>query len=103
MQRFFTFFFGFWFLVCLGQPASQQIPAKTSTAKETTKLEAELMAQFKAFAIRKRDYAKKIAKEKKLTPPLAVSRFFKEAIAGDFVEAEKQFKPISKNTRNYRE
>jgi hypothetical protein len=96
MQRFFIFFFGFWFLVCLGQPASQQIPAKTSTAKETTKLEAELMAQFKAFAIRKRDYAKKIAKEKKLTPPLAVSRFFKEAIAGDFVEAEKQFKPISK-------
>ena len=92
MQRFFTFFFGFWFLICLGQPASQQIPAKTSTAK----LEAELMAQFKAFAIRKRDYAKKIAKEKKLTPPLAVSRFFKEAIAGDFVEAEKQFKPISK-------
>ena len=94
MQRFFTFFFGFWFLVYLGQSADKPIPAKTSTPKGTAKFEAELMAQFKAFAIRKREYAKKIAKEKKIAPPPVVWEFFDEANAGNFAKAQKHFKNI---------
>ena len=101
MQRFFTFFFGFWFLVCLGQPASQQIPAKTSTAKETAKLEAELMAQFKAFAIRKRDYAKEIAARNKVKPPEGVWEFFDAVIAGDFAKAQKQYRPLARMSGQY--
>ena len=101
MQRFFTFFFGFWFLVCLGQPASKPIPIKTSTAKETAKLEAELMAQFKAFAIRKRDYAKKIAAEKKVKPPELVWKFFDSAIAGNYAETQKQYRPLALMSGQY--
>jgi hypothetical protein len=98
MQRFCTFFFGFWFLVCLGQSADKPAPAKTSSIKETTELEAKLMAGFKAFAKRKRDYVKRIAKEKKIIPPPVVWEFFDEAMAGDFVKAQKHYKIIQQLT-----
>ena len=82
---------------CFGQPAGQPVPEKKSTAE----LEAKLMAQFKAFAIRKRDYAKKVAAEKQVKPPELVWNFFDSAIAGDFVEAQKQFQPLALMSGQY--
>lgn len=82
---------------CFGQPAGQPVPEKKSTAE----LEAKLMAQFKAFAIRKRDYAKKVAAEKKVKPAELVWKFFDSAIAGDFVEAQKQFQPLALMSGQY--
>ena len=82
---------------CFGQPADQPFPEKKSTAE----LEAKLMAQFKAFAIRKRDYAKKVAAERKVKPPEPVWNFFDSAIAGDFFEAQKQFQPLALMSGQY--
>ena len=82
---------------CFGQPAGQPVPEKKSTAE----LEAKLMAQFKAFAIRKRDYLKLFAKENELNLPAGVWKFFGEAIAGDFAKAEKHFKVIKQVARPY--
>ena len=82
---------------CFGQPAGQPVPEKKSTAE----LEAKLMAQFKAFAIRKRDYAKKVAAEKQVKPPELVWNFFDLAIAGDFVEAQKQYRPLALMSGQY--
>ncbi|SVB57593.1 uncharacterized protein METZ01_LOCUS210447, partial [marine metagenome] len=82
---------------CFGQPAGKPVPGKKSTGE----LEAKLMAQFKAFAIRKRDYAKKIAAEKKVKPPELVWKFFDSAIAGDFVETQKQYRPLALMSGQY--
>ena len=80
-----------------GQPADKPAAVKKSTAE----LEAKLMAQFKAFAIRKRDYAKKVAAEKKVKPPELVWKFFDSAIAGDFVETQKQYRPLALMSGQY--
>lgn len=80
---------------CFGQPAGQPVPEKKSIAE----LDAKLMAQFKAFAIRKRDYLKLFAKENELNLPAGVWKFFGEAIAGDFAKAEKHFKVIKQVAR----
>ena len=82
---------------CFGQPAGKPVPEKKSTAE----FEANLMAQFKAFAIRKRDYAKKIAAEKKVKPPELVWKFFDSAIAGNYAEAQKQFRPLALMSGQY--
>jgi len=80
-----------------GQPAGKPVPAKKSTAE----LEAKLMAQFKAFAIRKRDYAKNLAAEKKVKPPELVWKFFDSAIAGNYAETQKQYRPLALMSGQY--
>jgi len=80
-----------------GQPSDKVVRVK----KTAIELEAKLMAQFKAFAIRKRDYAKKIAAEKKVKPPEMVWKFFDSAIAGNYAETQKQFRPLALMSGQY--
>lgn len=64
---------------------------------------AELMAQFKAFAIRKRDYLKIFGKENDLKLPPGVWSFFDEAIAGEFAKAEEHFKVLNQVAHSHGE
>jgi len=63
--------------------------------------ETELMDQFKAFAIRKRDYAKRVAAEKKVKPPPVVWKFFDAAIDGDFIQARKMGPSLARMSGQY--
>tara|TARA_Y100000588_G_scaffold306085_1_gene329621 strand:+ start:321 stop:1865 length:1545 start_codon:yes stop_codon:yes gene_type:complete len=69
-----------------GQPSDKVVRVK----KTAIELEVKLMASFKAFAVRKRDYLKLFAKGNELKLPAGVWVFFDKAIAGDFANAQKQ-------------
>ena len=72
---------------------------KKSPEKTVLNPDEELMAQFKAFATRKRDYLKLFAKENELNLPAGVWKFFDEAIAGDFAKAGKRFGVLNQIAR----
>ena len=56
------------------------------------------MTQFKAFAISKRDYAKRVAAEKKIKPPELVWKFFDAAIDGNFVASLNHARLLAKTS-----
>ncbi len=73
-----------------------QLPGKKANPNNQAQRspEALLMAQFKAFAIRKRDYIKQLSKENDLLLPPVVNEFFDAAIASKFAQAQKHYKII---------
>jgi len=66
------------------------------TATSGADAEAKLMEQFKAFAVRKRDYAKRIVLGQNIKPPPLIWEFYQSAIDGDFVETQKKYTELGK-------
>ena len=79
------------------KPGVEGKPPKSSLPNPET----ELMDQFKAFAIRKRDYAKRVAAEKNVKPPPVVWKFFDAAIAGDFIQARRMGLSLARMSGQY--
>ncbi len=75
-----------------GKTKNVPAPPVTSDADAGKKLRE----QFKAFAIRKRDYAKRMVVEQNIKPPPLIWEFYQSAIDGDFAETQKKFAELGK-------
>ncbi len=75
-----------------GKTKNVPVPTVTSDADAGKKLRE----QFKAFTIRKRDYAKRMVVEQNIKPPPLIWEFYQSAIDGDFAETQKKYTELGK-------